>query len=485
MKIKSLFKLTKPHLIFYLILAVLVIFHRFSYSYVPLFTQYLIKSLYLYLDPLNNNLQAVNLPEFLINFFDSAPNILTTALYVGTTLAFYQAMRYAFMYFEQYIRGRTQESIAYDLRMDLFEHIQNLSYSYHKNSDSGDLIQRVTSDVETVTGFIVLQFMQLIGLLASLFSGVFQMYFINQTIMWISLGVIPIYAISSVIYFIKIEKIFNEVEEEESKMMTVIQENVSNQKVVKAFSNEPYEIEKMTKQNIVFRDKKIKANKIVALYWGLMDFISMTQYGLVTVLAIYYVKEGVMDGPSVIAALMVLGLLIWPIRGLGRLINEFSKASVAINRINEILNQKSEYLFDGTLKPKITGEIIFDKVSFKFPDDKTYLFKNLSFKINAKNTVAIIGKTGSGKSTLANILMRMYEYEGSILIDGVELRDIKKSYIRYNIGTVLQDPFLYSKTVYENISITNKEAHKLDVINAAKIASLEKDIHTFKQGYDT
>src|SRR5690606_2298630 len=179
------------------------------------------------------------------------------------------------MYYENYLKGAIQEKIAKELRLKIFDHVQNLDYKFHNNSDSGDLIQRATSDVETISGFIVTTLMQLIGLLGSLFSGVYQMYHINQTIKWISLAVIPVYTISSIIYFNKIEKVFNEVEEKESAMMTVIQENVSASKVVKAFANEPFEIEKMEAKNKAYTDMNIKANKMVALYWGFMDLISL------------------------------------------------------------------------------------------------------------------------------------------------------------------------------------------------------------------
>ena len=216
-----------------------------------------------------------------------------------------------------------------------------------------------------------------------------------------------------------------------------------------------------------------------------MDFISMAQYALVTVLAIHFVRIGVMDGASFAASLMLIGLLVWPIRGLGRLINEFTKAFVAIGRINHIFGEETEYVNDGTLEPEIKGHIIFKDVNFKFEDDNAYLLKNISFEIKPGETAAIIGKTGSGKTTIINLLMRMYAYEGSITIDDVELKDIRKQHIRKAIGAVLQDPFLYSRTVYENISITNKAASKDKVILAAQTASLQSDIHTFKNGYET
>ncbi|MBN3490812.1 ABC transporter ATP-binding protein [Acholeplasma equirhinis] len=485
LKLKSLFKLTKGHLLGYFILFLLVIFHRFTYSYVPLFTQYLIRALNIYFDPSILGTQEVNLPRFVLDFFGSAEDIMTTVVYVAVTLIFFQALRYSLMFVENYLRGSIQENISKELRVKLYDHIQTLPYKYHNNVDTGDLIQRVTSDVETVTSFIVVQVMQLIGLVATLLSGAFQMYYINQTIMWICLAVIPFYGISSYFYFTKIEKVFNKVEEAESKMMTVIQENVSGTKVVKAFANEPFEIEKMEEKNSQYMKQTIKSNTLVALYWGSMDFVSMTQYAVITILCIFFARDGVMDGSSVIAALMLLGLLVWPIRGLGRMINEFSKAFVAIGRINTIFNEKSEFEVDGTLEPEIIGNIVFENVSFKFDDDNKYLLNNISFNINNGETVAFIGKTGSGKTTIVNLLMRMYEYKGSIKIDGIELRDIKKKYIRRQIGAVLQDPFLYSKTVFENIAITNRSATKQDIQMAAETASLEKDIHTFKQGYET
>ncbi len=485
MKFKSLMKLTKGHLWGYAILVVLTILHRFSYSYVPLFTQYIIRAIYIGIDPLNPNIQPVNLPGFVMDFFDSGETIIMMVLYAAITLVFYQTFRFTMMYFEHALRGRVQESIAKNLRVNLYDHIQNLSYKYHNNADSGDLIQRVTSDVETTTGFVVLQFMQLIGLVASLLSGVFQMYHINTTIMWVSLAVIPIYAVSSIFYFTRIEKVFEKVEHDESEMMTVIQENVSASKVVKAFANEPFELEKMEVKNMQYTQSNIRANKIVAIYWGSMDFISMAQYALVTILAIHFVRQGVMDGASFAASLMLIGLLVWPIRGLGRLINEFTKAFVAIGRINHIFDQKTEYEDDGILEPEIKGHIVFKNVSFKFEDDNNYLLKNISFEIKPGETAAFIGKTGSGKTTIINLLMRMYGYEGSILVDGVELSDIKKHHIRQAIGAVLQDPFLYSRSVYENISITNKAASRDKIISAAQTAALQSDIHTFKNGYET
>src|SRR5690606_4375446 len=391
-KIKSLFKLTKGHLWGYLLLILLVVFHRFSYSFIPLFTQYLIRALSINLGT-PTDIDPVNFPPFLLEFFGSGETLLQTAMYVAVTLIAFQTFRYLLMFVEGYVQWNIQETVAKDLRVKLYDHIQNLSYKYHNNVDTGDLIQRVTSDVETTTNFIVVRLMEMISLVATLLSGIYQMSYINQTLIWLCIANLPVYPVSPLIYFVKVEKVFTRVEEKESAMMTVIQENVQGTKVVKAFANENYEIAKMEEKNQDHTEANIKANTIVAAYWGAMDFVSLLQYSAITILCIELVRNGTMTVASVVATLMLLGLLVWPIRGLGRLINDFSKASVAIGRIDHIFEQVSEYEVDGTLEPEIQGNIKFSHVYFKFDDDKDYLLKDVSFEINKGETVAFIGKT--------------------------------------------------------------------------------------------
>jgi ATP-binding cassette, subfamily B, bacterial len=372
------------------------------------------------------------------------------------------------------------------MRVRLYGHIQDLNYEFHNKSDSGDLIQRVTSDVETTTGFLTGRMLDAVHLLATLFFGAYQLIQINATMVWITFAIMPIIATSSIIYFVKIDKIFMNIEKTESNMMTVVQENLSGSRVVRAFANEAFEIEKMEKKNSEYRNALTKANKIIAIYWAVMDFIGISQYLIIIAVGVRFVQLGTMDAAGVAASLALVGMLIWPIRGLGRIINDFGKALVASDRINEILDKPSEYLNNGTLTPEIKGDIEFRDVSFKFSDTQEHLLKKVNFNIKAGQTVAIIGRTGSGKSTIINLLLRMYDYaDGDILIDGIPLKDIEKKHIRNRIGVVLQDPFLYSKTVYENIAIAHKNADKDRVYRAAVTAALEKDIKTFKQGYET
>lgn len=481
MRIRKLFRLTKGYRFAFCLLVLLVVFLRWSYSYVPLFTQYLIRVL----DHQGTlDTTGINLPQFLFDLVPTEP-VIEAALYIAGALIAWQLFRFVIMFFENFYKGYVQERITEKLRINIYEHVQNLPYKFHNNADTGDLIQRATSDVETTTRFVIVRVLDAVSLIASIITGAIQMYFLNPVLMWISLAAIPITAVSSIIYFLKIDKLFQDVEEKESSMMTVIQENISASKVVKSFANEQFEIEKMDVKNRAYSDSNIKANRIVAYYWGGMDFLMMLQFFAVVLIGVLSARNGQMDAASVAASLMLVGMLIWPVRGLGRLINDFGKALVASDRIYHILEQSTEYIDDGTLMPEITGNIKFKDVTFKFDDAKEALLKSVTFSIKEGETVAFVGKTGSGKTTIINLLLKHHQYEGSILIDGVELRDIKKNCMRKNIGVVLQDPFLYSKTVYENIAIANRKASQNKVHYAAQIASIEKDIKTFKNGYET
>lgn len=477
---KSILHLLKGHGLAMFFIFLLVVFHRISYSFVPLFTQYFLK----YLEN-SGVVTGVNLPQFVLDFFASGKDVFQVALYVSLTLLGYQLFRFSTMIVEKTYQGHVQEKVALRLRVRLFDHVQSLSYHYHNNTDTGDLIQRVTSDVETTTGFVVLRLMDGIGLVLTVVSGAYQMYFLSPTLMYISLSVIPIYGLSSFIYFKNVRKRYEDIENKEAEILTVVQENVHNTKIVKAFANEKYETEKLKVKNLAHKKASIKTNKIVGAYWGLMDFLALSQYLVITLISVSFARTGVMDAGDTAVALMLVGMLIWPIRGLGRLINDFSMANVANNRINEILANESEFTTNGTLKPEISGKIEFKDVSFKFPGSEEYVLEHLNFTIEKGETVAFVGRTGSGKTTIINILMRMYDYEGSILLDGVELRDIEKHYLRKSMGTVLQNPFLYSRTIKDNISITSRSATMDRIENASQIATIAGDIHGFDKGYDT
>src|SRR5690554_13291 len=481
---KQLFGLLKGNLRLVAFTIVLAVFHRFTYSYVPLFSQFLIEKLEIYTKgSISGN--PTNLPGFIVNFVNRNTDIVNVVFSIGLALIVWQIIRYAALYIENRMRGVISQNVSKNIRMITYDHIQNLSYEYHNNVDSGDLIQRVTSDVDATTHFVTYSFLDVIGLFSSLIFGSYQMFHINKTIMLIILSLLPITMLVSLFFFKKIDRVYKNVEEKESALTVTIQENVSASRVVRAFGNESFEMDKLEVTNSNLKQADISAGKVIAAYWGTMDLVMMIQFVAVLLLGIYFTYQGSMSVSSVSGALMIAGMLIFPIRGLGRIISEYGKALVASDRLAEIMALESEYIVDGSLTPEIKGNIVFKNVSFKFNNDDKYLFRDVSFEIKAGETVAFIGKTGSGKSTLINILLKMYDYEGSILVDGFELREINKQYLRSMMGTVLQDPFLYNKTIFENIRIANSKVASNFVYNAANTAAIDQDIRMFKEGYET
>jgi len=478
---RNLMKWAKPYawLLFFIIFTTVI--NPLLYSYVPQFIKYVV-------DVIFGNLTegSITLPSFLTQYYASISDQLTAILVVGISLLLFQVIRGSIMFLDGYNKGRLAERIAYDMRNRMYSHIQNLPYSYHSNIDTGDLIQRCTSDIETIKSFLSSQLPQILYIVGSFTFGVIQMSQINLDLMLVTLAIVPISTTASIIYFRYVKRKFEQIEGVEAKMTTALQENVNGVRVVKAFANENFEIDKFRRQNRDYSKESQKLNVAIAWYWGASDFMTTMQYAVTVGVAVILAQKNLISSGDIIACLMYIGMLVWPIRGLGRIIGDFGKATVAANRIDEILKIQSEYEIDGTETPAVTGDIVFDDVSFKFPDTDKHLLDGVNFAIKSGETVAIVGKTGSGKSTIANLLVRMLDYtKGSIRIDGVELKSIKKRWIRENIGIILQDPFLYATTVFENIKIGLKDIDPEKVYNAAKTAAIHKDITAFDEGYNT
>ncbi|MCK9470863.1 MAG: ABC transporter ATP-binding protein [Bacilli bacterium] len=481
--VRNLFKWAGPYVHLVVIILVFSVVNPFLYSFVPQFLRYVVDVI------LKGSLEGSSkntLPSFLIEFFSKFEKPLTAIFIVGLSLVIYQTLRGVLMFLNGYIRGKLAENIAYDMRTNLYSHIQNLSYTYHNNVDTGDLIQRCTSDVDTVKSFLSAQLPELMYIIGSVVSGAIQLYLINANLMLVSIIVVPFTLTASIFYFRYTKKKFSEIEEVEASMTTVLQESINGVRVVKAFANEKYEIDKFETQSEKYKKENQKLNNVVALYWGSSDFVTVMQYVITIAFAITLFEKGGISTGDIIAALMYIGMLVWPVRGLGRIIGDFGKATVASGRISEILDLDDDYKNDGHLKNEIKGNIEFKNVSFTFSDSNQHVLKDVSFEIKQGETIAIVGKTGSGKSTVVNLLVRMLENDsGEIIVDGVNIKDIKKQWIRENIGIILQDPFLYAATIYENIKIGIDDVEEEKVYEAAKIAAIHDDVMQFDKGYET
>ena len=477
---KKIVEWSRRYIPLFIAIIALSILLQWLYSYLPLFVQYSFAVLGY------GDIDKVALPSFLINLFKTGDTTLNIILMVSVSMVLLQAIRSVLRFIDNYMQGALTQYIGHRLRCKLYKHICSLSFSFHKNSDVGDLIQRSTSDIDQVSNFVSQQVPGFIGIFATVGIGAFQVGKISLTLMWVSLIIVPVTAISSIVYFRYCNKKFDEIEKVESDMTTIIQENVNSARVVRAFSNEKYEFDKMDKANKAFTEKNMRFNTVMAAFWGSSDVTVFLQYAATIITGIFLAKNGILAGADIIAAMLLMDMLIWPMRGLGRTVASFGKANVAAKRINEIFEIESEFKVNGDKKPKITGDIEFDHVSFKFADTNKSLLDDISFKIKAGSTVALVGKTGSGKSTICNILVRFLQYDkGHVLINGVELNEIEKKYLRKNIKYVLQDPFLFSRSVYENIAISNPNISEDKVIMAAKEAAIHNEVTKFDKGYKT
>lgn len=475
----NLWRWSKKYLFLVIFIIVLNFVLQYLYSYIAILVE-------LATSVLGNENSSVNLPSFLIDFFLSFEKPLTIILVIGVSMVLLQLFRSILRFLDGYLRAYGTEHIGYDMRTKIYNHVLDLPYTYHNNLDIGDLIQRSTSDIDTSSSFICSQFPELISIFITISIGAYQVGQINLILMGVSLISLPLLGISSIFWFNYINKKFTQIEEKEAVVTTVVQENINSSRVVRAFSNEAYELKKMKKANDEYYNKLYSLYIREPIFWGFTDFVATFQYALTIAVAIYLAYKGLVTTSDITACLLLLGMVIWPIRGLGRIISNYGKAIVAANRIEEVLKEASEYENNGSLTPEITGSIKFENVSFKFNDTTEELLKNISFDINKGDVIAIVGKTGSGKSTICNLLTRFLDYnEGTIYLDETPITKIDKHYLRKNIKMILQDPFLFSNNVLENVRITDNNLSKEEVRKACSIASIDSEIMNFKEGYET
>ncbi len=393
-------------------------------------------------------------------------------------------IRGIFLFLKGYLSSYAAENIAQNMREKLYRQIQYMTYEYHTNKETGDMIQRCTSDVETVRRFLGVQIVDLGRIIFMIFFSVIIMMSLNFKLTVYAIALIPVLFLFSYIFFTKVQKNFKKSDEAEGALTTVLQENLSGVRVVRAFGREKFEIDKFEKVNQEYKNKTYRLIEILAMFWSSSDLLTLIQSGIVLVVGSRMVITGEITIGTLVAFITYESMLLWPVKQSGRLLSELGKTTVAVKRVEEILTEEIEADLPNETEPEIGGHIVFDHVNFSYPDGKVAL-KNISFEIEKGKTLGILGSTGSGKSTMVHLLQRLYDYEGSIRIDGHELKDIRKQWIRQKIGLILQEPYLYAKTVKQNIGIVKKDFTDQDIEEAARIASIHDNILEFKEGYET
>ncbi len=380
------------------------------------------------------------------------------------------------------------ETLIKRMRDKLFDHIMHLPYTWHGANHTGDIIQRCTSDVDTIRMFISEQMLSLFRIFIRIVIAMYFMIGISIPMAIVSAAFIPVIVLYSGFFHNRIRTEFERADTEEGRLSATAQENLTGVRVVRAFGREKYEKDRFVKQNAEYTQMWIDLMRTLAAFWSSNDLISGLQVMLITVLgAVFCVQDSITVG-EYIAFVAYNSMLVWPVRALGRIISEMSKAGVSIDRIAYIMNSEIEKDKDGATEPSLNADITFDHVSYAYENGGGDVLKDVSFTIKAGSTFGILGGTGSGKSTLMYLMDRLYDLKkdcGRILVGDTDISDIKASHLRKNIGFVLQEPFLFSRTLSENIGITQNELDMKDVRRAARIAALDETISDFAKGYDT
>ena len=389
-----------------------------------------------------------------------------------------------------FIKGRSSaiasENIARKLRNDLYRHLQHLPFAYHVKAQAGELIQRCTSDVDTIRRFLAVQVMEVVNTVLMVVIAMSILLPRSVPITLYSLILVPPLFCFATWFFKMVHKSFEVADEADGVLNAVLQENLSGVRVVRAFGQQEREVEKFDRVNNDLRKKNLRLNELLAIYWGGGDAISMTQTLLTLVVCIIYACNGWITVGTLIVFTSTLGMLLFPIRQLGRTLSDAGKAMVSMKRVQAILHEEAEPDEPNALKPDLHGDIVFDHVSFAYPDDNVPVLRDVSFTIPAGKTAAVLGGTGSGKSTMMYLLQRLYApTSGKITIGGVDIQQIDRKYLRAHVGLILQEPFLYSKSIRENVGITAPEQEAERIEHAADIASASGFIAKADKGWET
>lgn len=429
-------------------------------------------------------------PQFVMDFVDSiggfaylGQNLWIMAVAIIIVACFQVASQFSF----RVSNTMASETLVKTMRDRLFSHIERLPFAWHMKNKTGDIIQRCTSDIDTTKNFLSEQLTSVFRILLLLTLSITFMLSMNPLLTWIALLPTPVIMLYSFQFHKKIHDGFLDCDENEGKLSAMAQENLTGVRVVRAFGRERAEIDKFEKQNDHYTKLWEKMAKIMSRFWSVSDILSGIQVMLVIVFGAVFCVKGSLTEGEYIAFISYNSMLVWPIRQLGRMISEMSKAGVSIDRVFYIMNSPVEQDDPDSTDAPMDGDICFEHVSFAY-ENSPQMLHDISFTMKAGSTLGILGGTGSGKSTMMLLLDKLYlleEGNGRITIGGTDIRKIRTEHLRRNIGMVLQEPFLFSRSIAENIGIVSPELDMEAIRAAAAAAALDETVMSFTAGYET
>lgn len=393
-----------------------------------------------------------------------------------------------FTFLSGVLSSQTAEGITRRLRNYLYDHIQHLSFTYHSKTKTGELIERSTSDVDALRRFFSDQATNIGRILMLFIINFVTLLNLNVKLAWVSIIVIPFILAVSIFLFKKVSSAYESYQQQEAILSTTLQENLSGVRVVKAFSRQRYEMDKFEKDNW---EKYTRGKKLLimhSLFWPVSDILCGAQLIAGYLIGAMMAINGEISVGTYLAYSGLVIYIIYPLRNLGRIIVQTSTGLVSYSRVMDIIKEKREPLDQGDYTPQsnLRGDFAFLNVGFEYePGDQT--LADINFSVKPGQVIALLGSTGSGKSTLVHLLPRFYEYtSGKILLDGVELNRYPRKFLRQQIGIVEQEPFLFSRTIRENITYgVGREVSDEEVEQAARAAAIHDVILSFQEGYQT
>lgn len=434
--------------------------------------------------------KVFGIEEQSLSQFDGYKGLLASITLIGLLLAvLYSAVflvKGVFLFYQRQTIIVMSRYIEYDLKNEVFEQYQKLSPSFYKKNNTGDIMNRISEDVSRVRMYLGPAVMYTINLVVMVIMVVYMMFTIDVELTLYALAPLPLLSIS--IFFVskKINRKSDHVQSQQSFLSTLVQESISGIRVLKAYNREQFARKNFEKESNEYKKRALGLVKVDALFMPII----MLLVGLSTILTIYIggikVVDGTLELEHVFQFIFYVNMLTWPFASVGWVTSLVQQAEASQQRINNFITAKSDVEDTGKRKEKLKGDIEFKNVSFKYPDSGIQAISDLSFKVNAGETIAVIGRTGSGKSTLANLLNRLYEPDfGEILLDGKPINTYQLQFMRSNMGYVPQEVFLFSDSVRNNIAFGLHEADQNLVIQAAKDADIHDNIMQFPSNYDT